>query len=125
MYFCSFLFHQQIRDIEFKKERKETHCFIYIFSLFIFSIGSQQFNTWWISLCCLMYTSFAGADFKVADLHFGCATFCALSSFGAVTTFSSHTTFSPHKVSVKGSDIDMCSVIYFLFDHSTNYFTIY
>ena len=46
---------------------------------------------------------------KVADLNFGCATFCALPSFGAVTTFFSHTTFSSHKVSVKGSDIDMCT----------------
>ena len=49
---------------------------------------------------------------KVADLNFSCATFCALPSFGSVTTFSSHTTFSFHKVSVKGSDIDMCSRIY-------------
>ena len=63
--------------------------------------------------------------FKVADLNFGCATFCALPSFGAVTTFSSHTTVSSHKVSVKDSDIDMCSAIYFLFDHNTNYCTIY
>ena len=63
--------------------------------------------------------------FKVADLNFGCATFCALPSFGAVTTVSSHTTFSSHKVSVKGSDIDMCSAIYFLFDHNTKYYTIY
>ena len=62
---------------------------------------------------------------KVADLNFGCATFCALPSFGAVTTFSSHTTFCSHKVSVKGSDIDMCSAIYFLFDHNTKYCTIY
>ena len=62
---------------------------------------------------------------KVADLNFGCATFCALPSFGAVTTFSSHTTVSSHKVSVKDSDIDMCSAIYFLFDHNTNYCTIY
>ena len=63
--------------------------------------------------------------FKAADLNFGCATFCALPSFGAVTTFSSHTAFFSHKVSVKGSDIDMCSAIYFLFDHNTNYCTIY
>ena len=49
----------------------------------------------------------------MADLNFGCATFCALPPFGAVTTFSSDTTFSSHKVSVKGSDIDMCSAIYF------------
>ena len=63
--------------------------------------------------------------FKVADLNFGCAAFCALPSFGAVTTFSSHTTVSSHKVSVKGSDIDMCSAIYFLFDYNTNYCTIY
>ena len=49
---------------------------------------------------------------KVADISFSCATFCALPSFGAVTTFSSHTTFFSHKVSVKGSDIDMCSAIY-------------
>ena len=62
---------------------------------------------------------------KVADLNFGCATFCALPSFGAVTTFSSHTTVSSHKVSVKGSDIDICSAIYFLFDHNTNYCTTY
>ena len=62
---------------------------------------------------------------KVADLSFGCATFCALPSFGAVTTFSSHTTISSHKVSVKGSDTDMCSAIYFLFDHSLKYCTIY
>ena len=62
---------------------------------------------------------------KVADLNFGCPTFCALPSFGAVATFSSHTTFSSHKVSVKGSDIDMYSAIYFLFDHNTKYFTIY
>ena len=62
---------------------------------------------------------------KVADLNFGCATFCALPSFGAVMTFSSHTTFSSHKVSVKGSDIDMCSAMYFLFDHNTKYFRIY
>ena len=55
---------------------------------------------------------------KVADLNFGCATFCELPSFGAVATFSSHTTISSHKVSVKGSDIDMCSAIYFLFDHN-------
>ena len=54
---------------------------------------------------------------KVADLNFGCATFCALPSFGAVTTFSSLTTSSSHKTSVKGSDIDMCSTKYFLFDH--------
>ena len=66
-------------------------------------------------------------QFKVADLNFGCATFCALPSFGAVATFFSHTTFSSHKVSVKGSDIDMCSAIglYFLFDHNTKYCTIY
>ena len=57
---------------------------------------------------------------KVANLNFGCATFCALPSFGAVTTFSSHTTVSSHKVSVKGSDIDMCSAIYFLFDHNND-----
>ena len=63
--------------------------------------------------------------FKVADLNFGCATFCALPSFDAVTTFSSHTTFSSNKVNVKGSDIDMCSAIYFLFDHNTKYYTIY
>ena len=63
--------------------------------------------------------------FKVADLNFGCATFCALPSFDPVTTFSSHTTVSSHKVSVKDSDIDMCSAIYFLFDHNTNYCTIY
>ena len=62
---------------------------------------------------------------KVADLNFGCATFCALPSFDAVTTFYSHTTFTSHKVNVKGSDIDMCSAIYFLFDHNTNYCTIY
>ena len=62
---------------------------------------------------------------KVADLNFGCATFCALPSFGAVTTFSSHTTVSSHKVSVKGSDIDMCSAIYFLLAHNTNYCTTY
>ena len=62
---------------------------------------------------------------KVADLNFGCATFCALPSFDAVTTFTSHTTFSSHKVNVKGSDIDMCSAIYFLFDHNTKYCTIY
>ena len=62
---------------------------------------------------------------KVADLNFGCATFCALPSFGAVTTFSSHTTVSSHKVSVKGSDTDMCSAIYFLFDHNTKYCTNY
>ena len=55
---------------------------------------------------------------KVADLNFGCATFCALPSFDAVTTFSV-------KVSVKGNDIDMCSAIYFLFDHNTKYCTIY
>ena len=35
-----------------------------------------------------------------------------------MATFSSHTTFSSHKVSVKGSDTDMCSAIYFLFDHN-------
>ena len=58
---------------------------------------------------------------KVAELNFGCATFCALPSFGAVTTFSFHTTFSSQKMSVKGSDIDMCSAIYFLFDHNTKY----
>ena len=63
--------------------------------------------------------------FKVADLNFGCATFCALPSFDAVTTFSSHTTFASHKVNVKGSDIDMCSATYFLFDHNTKYCTIY
>ena len=62
---------------------------------------------------------------KVADLNFGCAMFFALPSFGAVTTFSSHTTFFSHKVSVKGSDIDMCSAVYFLFDHNTKYCTIY
>ena len=62
---------------------------------------------------------------KVADLNFDCATFWALPSFGAVTTFSSHTTFSTHKVSMKGSDIDMCSAMYFLFDHNTKYFRIY
>ena len=62
---------------------------------------------------------------KVADLNFGRARFCALPSFGAVTIFSSHTTFFSHKVSVKGSDIDMCSAIYFLFDHRTKYCTIY
>ena len=63
--------------------------------------------------------------FKVADLNFGCATFCTLPSFGAVTTFSSHMTLPSHKVSVKCSDIDMCSAIYFLFDHNTKYCTIY
>ena len=42
-----------------------------------------------------------------------------------MTTVSSHTTLSSHKVSVKGSDIDMCSAIYFLFDHNTKYCTIY
>ena len=57
--------------------------------------------------------------FKVADLNFGCATFCALPSFDAVTTFSSH------KVYVKGSDLDMCNAIYFLFNHNTKYCTIY
>ena len=62
---------------------------------------------------------------KVADLNFDCATFCALPSFGAVTTFSSHTALPSHKVSVKRSDIDMCSAIYFLFDHNTKYCTIY
>ena len=62
---------------------------------------------------------------KVADLNFGCATFCALPSFDAVTTFSSHTTSSSHKVNVKGSDIDMCSAIYFLFDQNTKYCAIY
>ena len=51
---------------------------------------------------------------KVADLNFGCATFCALPSFDAVTTFSSH------KVNVKCSDIDMCSAINFLFDHNND-----
>ena len=61
----------------------------------------------------------------MADLNFSCATFCALPSFDAVTTFSSHTTVSSHKVNVKGSDIDMCSAIYFLFDHNTKYCTIY
>ena len=61
----------------------------------------------------------------MADLNFGCATFCALPSFGAVTTFSSHTALPSHKVSVKCSDIDMCSAIYFLFDHNTKYCTIY
>ena len=66
-----------------------------------------------------------GGFVKVADLNFGCATFCALPSFDAVTTCSSHTTFSSHKVNVKGSDIDMCSAIYFLFDHNTKYCTIY
>ena len=71
------------------------------------------------------HTKLFGRDIKVADLNFGCATFCALPSFGAVTTFSSHTTVSSHKVSVKGSDIDMCSAIYFLFDHNTNYCTTY
>ena len=65
------------------------------------------------------------AEFKVADLNFGCATFCALPSFGAVTPFSSHTTFSSHKVRVKGSDVDMCSAIYFLFDHNTKYCRVY
>ena len=34
-------------------------------------------------------------------------------------------TFSSHKVNVKVSDIDMCSAIYFLFDHNTKYCTIY
>ena len=58
--------------------------------------------------------------FKVADLNFGCATFCALPSFDAVTTFSFHTTFSSHKVNVKCSDIDMCSAINFLFDHNND-----
>ena len=62
---------------------------------------------------------------KVADLNFGCATFCALPSFGAVTTFSSHTALPSNKVSVKCSDIDMRSAIYFLFDHNTKYCTIY
>ena len=61
----------------------------------------------------------------MADLNFDCAAFCALPSFGAVTTFSFLTTFSSHKVSVKGSDIDVCSAIYFLFDHNTKYCTIY
>ena len=63
--------------------------------------------------------------FKVVDLNFGCAMFCALSSIGAVTTFFPHTTFFSYKVSVKGSDIDMCSAIYFHFDHNTKYCTIY
>ena len=58
----------------------------------------------------------SGKSIKVADLNFGCATFCALLSFDAVTTFSSN---------VKGSDIDMCSATYFLFDHNTKYCTIY
>ena len=62
---------------------------------------------------------------KVADPNFGCATFCALPSIGAVTTSSSHTTVSSHKVSVKDSDIVMCSAIYFLFDHNTKYCTNY
>ena len=62
---------------------------------------------------------------KVADHNFGCATFCALPSFGAVTTFFSHTTVSSLKVSVKDSDIDMCSAIYFLFSHNTKYCTTY
>ena len=62
---------------------------------------------------------------KVADLNFGCPTFCALPSFGAVAKFSSHTTFPSHKVSVKGSDTDTCSAIYFLFNHNTKYCTIY
>ena len=57
----------------------------------------------------------------MADLNFGCATFCALPSFGAVTTFSSHSALPSHKVSVKCSDVDMCSAIYFLFDHKTKY----
>ena len=56
----------------------------------------------------------------MADLNFGCATFCALPSFDAVTTFSSYTTFSSHKVNVKCSDIDMCSAINFLFDHNND-----
>ena len=68
----------------------------------------------------LQFDSLRKLSFKVADLNFGCATFCALPSFSAVTTFSSHMTFSSHKVSVKGSDIDMCSAIYFLFDHNRN-----
>ena len=64
------------------------------------------------------------ANIKVADLNLGCAN-CALPSFGAVTTFSSHTALPSHKVRVKCSDIDMCSAIYFLFDHNTKYCTIY
>ena len=76
-------------------------------------------------LRCLQIQLYASLVVKVADLNFGCATFCALPSFGAVTTFFSHTTFSSHKVNVKGSDIDMCSAIYFLFDHNTKYCTIY
>ena len=57
--------------------------------------------------------------------NFGCATICALPSFGDVMTFSSHATLLSHKVSVKCSDIDMCSAIYFLFDHNMKYGTIY
>ena len=75
----------------------------------------------------VIMTLFATKDIavKVADLNFGAQRFCALPSFGAVTTFSFHTTFSSHNVSVKGNDIDMCSAIYFLFDHNTKYCTIY
>ena len=75
-----------------------------------------------LSKFCTICHSF---QLKVADLNFGCATFCALPSFNPMTTSSSHMTFSSHKVNVKGSDIDMCSAIYFLFDHNTKYCTIY
>ena len=76
-------------------------------------------------MCDVDHKQLFDEEFKVADLNFGCATFCALPSFGAVTTFSSHTALPSHKVSVKCSDIDMCSAIYFLFDHNTKYCTIY
>ena len=83
---------------------------------------SYIYNAIWITGFCF---AFMVVTFKVADLNFGCETFCALPSFDAVTIFSSHTTFSSHKVNVKGSDIDICSTIYFLFDHNTKYCTIY
>ena len=51
-------------------------------------------------------------NLKVTDLNFDCATVCALPSFGAVTAFSSQIE------SMKGWS-DICSAIYFLFDHNT------
>ena len=79
----------------------------------------------YLALYCLLPIKAMYISIKVADLNFGCATFCALPLFGAVTTFSSRTALPSHKVSVKCSDIDMCSAIYFLFDHYTKYCTIY
>ena len=61
-----------------------------------YCIGLERFHGKDLNI---LYT-YAGKDsFKVADLNFGCATFCALPSFGAVTTFSQ----TRHSLLTKGA----------------------